>query len=641
MRRLAYAIALFAFVALLLDTAVFCVMDYDVWWHVKAGQIMRATLDLIRTDPFAYTREGMPYLAIHEWLAQVVLSLVYDALGVNGIIFLRLFLIAATLGVLLAIDARRLWVNAALVIIASVAAMPGYMDRPQLWTFLFLAADLALAFSALRVPLGARVPSLVLVAFVGIEVLWVNVHGAAAIVGLLIFGAFVLQWWWNAWRWNAHAGIAALTVTGAAMVLALFLSPSGFGNIVYLWNLLNDRTAGLITEWTARPWLKFFGELWLTLAIASVAIAGARRHLLFTALVLGVLFFLARTAFRHEILLIFAATGIAIAQLQAWVSWQRFLDHLLVRPRTALLSVLLLFGIVGVSAHGRAYVFKQERQLYGLGARAPAERAADFLEREGIAGPMYNTYDLGGYLLFRGRKVFIDGRNVDYGFAFMDRAFRSEQDRALWAALDAEYGFTHAVVHYVPFGANLPFPVIDILAADPLWVLVHLDDATAVYLKDRPEHRGVIARTALRVVTPMLLARPDDLARVPAEKLAALEAELRRLIEADPRAMKARLLLARLYAFSGYGAEARAELEKAQAAWPRDYRPRELRGAIALREERWEEAAQAFSEALQIAGGYAEGIDYVRLAQLYARAGWPWHARYARLRGFFARRAGS
>ena len=94
--------------------------------------------------------------------------------------------------------------------------------------------------------------------------------------------------------------------------------------------------------------------------------------------------------------------------------------------------LILATGIAGLVVYAfAASVYRQvvERDhLWGYGVFAPAAGAADFVERENIRGNLFNTYGIGGYLIHRWypdptRKVFIDGRNVDYGYDFMNAAF--------------------------------------------------------------------------------------------------------------------------------------------------------------------------------------------------------------------------
>ena len=91
------------------------VLDRDFWWHIKAGQIMLQTCSLIHIEPFAYTRAGQPYLATHEWLAQIIFYLVYHFTGATGIILMRSALVTLTAFLLLSLDWKAVWPNALLI----------------------------------------------------------------------------------------------------------------------------------------------------------------------------------------------------------------------------------------------------------------------------------------------------------------------------------------------------------------------------------------------------------------------------------------------------------------------------------------------------------------------------------------------
>ena len=107
--------------------------------------------------------------------------------------------------------------------------------------------------------------------------------------------------------------------------------------------------------------------------------------------------------------------------------------------------------------------------LFGYGQFDFAKGAVDFLEREKITGTMFNTYGIGGYLLYRGypdRKVFIDGRNVDYGLDFMARTYAGGVDADRWKALEDEYNLTYAVVDYDAIRTLESLPYSQILDVD-------------------------------------------------------------------------------------------------------------------------------------------------------------------------------
>ena len=123
----------------------FNIFDRDFWWHITAGKLLLSS-GWIAVDPFAYTREGLPYLATHEWLAQIALSLIYQTFGSTGIILFRGVIASTSVGLLLLIAPRRIFPNILLAVWGVVIAKGSFLERPPLFTFVIFAAFLLLAF---------------------------------------------------------------------------------------------------------------------------------------------------------------------------------------------------------------------------------------------------------------------------------------------------------------------------------------------------------------------------------------------------------------------------------------------------------------------------------------------------------------
>src|SRR5687768_6880197 len=56
----------------------------DLAYHVRVGELTLRTGDVVRTDPFTFTREGLPWLN-QQWAAQVVFALAHRLLGWAGV----------------------------------------------------------------------------------------------------------------------------------------------------------------------------------------------------------------------------------------------------------------------------------------------------------------------------------------------------------------------------------------------------------------------------------------------------------------------------------------------------------------------------------------------------------------------------
>lgn len=605
---------------------LFKIADSDFWWHVKAGEIMVQTRGLIATEPFAYTRAGQPYLATHEWLAQVILYGVFHLGGVTGIIWLRIAAVAAVALLLLSIDRRRVWINAPIAATAIAIALPGFVDRPQLFSYVLFATFLAIVLRLLDLPAGDQRTRrrFLLVLFI-FHVLWVNMHGAAAVMGLLLFAAFGLQRVVILSRQGmAHhrRELIEIVATGLALLAGLLLSPSGLGNIAYLGSLLQDRTVGFISEWVARSiyfYLREVGPFW---ALSLLALAWARRQWVFWIVVIGVTGFLSRLAFRHEIFFILSATGMFFHQLGGQLAWQEWTDTWRTRLRIAVPVMLILWAAAIAAGHYKSTMLKQPNDLFGFGTFEPGKGAADFLIRVPIAGALFNDYSIGGYLDYRFHPqpvVFIDGRNVDFGYDFIKAALDAGQDPAAWQTLEDRYGFTRALISYGYYADIDPIPYVSHLSKNPRWSLVYLDDWSAVYLRDIPANKSVIAEHGYRLLTPEGLTDATVLDSLTQEDAAMLERELLRSIAGSQNSIKPRLLLARLYVLAGLTDDAVTMLRRAHGQWPRRYEPLELlAGALAV-QGKWREAGATYEQAVALARN--ADIDYGAIADVFEKAG--------------------
>src|SRR5437868_14987463 len=69
------------FLALTFLLGVFPLKDTDFWWHLRTGEIIRATGAVPKTDCYTFTVPDHPWIDLH-WLYQVALSWAYDHGGI-------------------------------------------------------------------------------------------------------------------------------------------------------------------------------------------------------------------------------------------------------------------------------------------------------------------------------------------------------------------------------------------------------------------------------------------------------------------------------------------------------------------------------------------------------------------------------
>ncbi|MGA7870597.1 MAG: hypothetical protein WCA22_06830, partial [Candidatus Binatus sp.] len=197
--------------------------DPDLWMHVRFGQIALHTGRLLRCDIFSYSAPGAPWFN-HEWLADVVMALFYEAGGVVGLKLMK-FLCAAAIMVLLALGTAETGAEYraqfAALLLAALGLRLQIQFRPQLFDYIFLSAllvMLARESRGRRAHLWLAVPMMAL---------WVNLHGGF-FIGLAVLGLYAAvagaQDRLAGRGWRRAIKLAALTL---AALIATLVNPFG------------------------------------------------------------------------------------------------------------------------------------------------------------------------------------------------------------------------------------------------------------------------------------------------------------------------------------------------------------------------------------------------------------------------------
>ena len=168
-------------------------VDPDYYWHLKAGELIWQAGALPDGDPFSWTFEGQPWV-LHEWLFQVCLHLLHEAVGPAGVALATSLLLA--IAWYLAFSVADGFIHRPLVSFGLAVAFGGGIvaaaaPRPHMISILFFAILLAMFFRAKyrRRPLGLLlVPILMLP--------WVNMHGGFAL-GVAVMVALAGMEWLN------------------------------------------------------------------------------------------------------------------------------------------------------------------------------------------------------------------------------------------------------------------------------------------------------------------------------------------------------------------------------------------------------------------------------------------------------------
>lgn len=391
-----YALALFLGSVAGLIAALQPIADTDMWWHLATG---RETLahGIVRADVFSWSVRGAP-VSTDQWLGQVVMYATWLAAGWRGIALLRVVLVIGLVA-FVALGAARTATRPLAVTLATIPALlltrAVWVDRPELFGFTFFAALLFI----LRVGRdGGRRQYLMAVLLLGI---WANVHGSFALGVAVTVLACLERAWRDDPRRRAHvaAAIAAVAVTLA--------NPAGVGvwtapglhllsppRDIQEWNLIDIGTP-LGSAYAAT----------LVLVVLS-ALAGPRLPLR-DAVILVPVALLSLTAVRQAPLIAVAAAplladraerlitraGLAAARRRGGVSPLAFVPALVV-------TLVALFSTPA----------RPDERAYPVAAVGSLPSGDGTLAR----------YEWGGWLIWHGVPVFVDGRLTPYLGALLD-----------------------------------------------------------------------------------------------------------------------------------------------------------------------------------------------------------------------------
>lgn len=124
----------------------FVTADPDLWGHITFGEDLWKAKALVRTDHYSFTAYGHPWIN-HEWLAELIFYFIYYYLGDAGLLFGKLgvgLAIVLLMGKLCAFRKNDAIIYAMVMITAIIIISPGFMIRPQVFSFLLFTLYLYL-----------------------------------------------------------------------------------------------------------------------------------------------------------------------------------------------------------------------------------------------------------------------------------------------------------------------------------------------------------------------------------------------------------------------------------------------------------------------------------------------------------------
>jgi hypothetical protein len=425
--------------------------DGDTWWHLAAGGWMLDHRTVLTRDMFSFTVFGQAWDA-QEWLSEILMVLSFRIgswIGLHLLFGLAFGLAAAMVAYY--VRARAAALPALLVSLVGLACVMGsLLARPHilalpllaLWTFELLAARQQ-----------RRAPGWWLLIMM---LLWANLHGSFAF-GLALAAAFALEA-----TLENRAALKSWSLFLVASLITAALTPQTIHGLLFPFQLLVMGSIRNIGEWAPTDLTLLTPFPIALLGLVWLAARGRLKVPIMRTIILFGLVYLALAHMRHQMLFGIVAPMLIAPGLGAPPEKKNLPNWLMPLGAGALALLIVLRCLMPVT--------RGDDRVSPMTALASVPAA---LRTE----PVLNQYDFGGYLIFQGVKVFVDGRTDLYGDAFLanyDLAMRPDQK-----TLTDLLARWHIAWTILP-----PGPAAQMMDAMPGWHRSYADAYAVVHIKE-------------------------------------------------------------------------------------------------------------------------------------------------------------
>jgi hypothetical protein len=451
--------------------------DPDIWWHLRTGQWIVAHGHVPIQDPFSIFGAGKPWIA-YSWLFEVLVYDLHEYFGLSGLVAFTVtmsLLVALTIHLLLR-GARLRFVVEVLLLAAIFASLkPLLSPRPWLFSILFTAIELIVILNLRRS--WKLLPALLLAM---LFILWANLHiqfvyGLAILAFLAVesivyrFASFGLP----------HTDGRALTVTHSFLLLgsclvATLVNPYHYG--VYLALLEYVVQSGAFQN-ISELHPMFFRSLadWLVLSLTvtgAFVLGWQRRWDIFYLSLFVMASFLAFRA-RRDVWFMALVVAVIVSEFASTEKYDDFFDFTKERVVALILS---LFVCLYALSHIRDLSEDSLAKVVEL--RFPAE-AVKFIKSSQLPGPIYNSLDWGGYLIWSLPElpVAVDGRTNLHGDERIASSVATWDGRTAWEK-NPELLRARLII------AQAGKPLTYLIRNNPRYRLVYEDKTAAVFVVD-------------------------------------------------------------------------------------------------------------------------------------------------------------
>ena len=434
--------------------------DQDLGRHLKIGEIIWQTKSVPLTNYFSYTYPDFPFINSH-WLFEVLLYLGQQIIGLQALLLLKIVIFLLSVWLILKTIPKNqyLLLPVGFIFLHTLRERPEL--RPEIFSFLFTALTLYILdkYDKTKSKLIYLLPA--------VQMLWVNIH-IYFIAGLVLQAIYVL----TSGKRKLLAIIFVLSVIASLMNpsgLKGFLNPFLYGTN-YGYTIVENQTMFLLESINFRDPNFLFVKLSALIILLSLVIALIKKR--FSVKNLGLAGFglaLALMNVRSFPYLVFISLP-AVLENFGNIKWGKALIWVTI-PLLLIESFYYL--------NGDYYKYTNSDTLPKLEFKESGKKALDFVLANDLPQPIFNNFDIGSYITYRGwpkYRIFVDGRPGEYPKEFFQSVYIPMQsDPQKFAEINRQYGFKTIIFSHTdqtPWAKTFLTNIVK----NPDWKIIYIDD---------------------------------------------------------------------------------------------------------------------------------------------------------------------
>ena len=460
----------------------------DIGRHIVNGEIFFNEGKILSQNFYSYTNSDYSTITSH-WGYGPIVYLIWIFMGFSGLSLLNLMFFLVTFVIFFSIAKEK--GNSSLAIFSTLLLIPllTYRKevRPEFLSYLFLALYYLFLTKFKDKKINFRRLSLIILP---LQILWINIH-IFFVFGLAIISLFTLESYFN-----DKANFKKYLLLLGGSILASLINPHFINGLIYPLTIFQNYGYRLAENMNVffmqarfyNPLYIYFEFVFIITLVSFFLSKKTLKQNLLNIFIFSTFGILAFKMIRNIPILGFIALPILSENLNEFYRTLRKNQKKFLA--TLFIIILLIFMIMGLN-------YFSQKGTRGFGLIENSEDSLNFFIQNNLEGPIFNNYDIGGYLifgLFPEEKVFTDNRPEAYpGNFFKDIYIPLQENETLWKEYEDDYNFNTIFFNrndITPWAQDFLIKRIK----DPSWTPVYVDNFVIIYLKNNEKNKELIKK---------------------------------------------------------------------------------------------------------------------------------------------------